>query len=63
MNDLLSLDIDWDQSDQQEHADPAYWFGQHADNWPTGNGIAFNTDGNGDGAITSADIVSSIIVT
>ena len=59
MNDLLNLGYRLGSvGPARSYADPSIWFGQHADNWPTsGNGIGIQyLDGNGDGAITSADV-------
>ena len=42
----------------RDYADPAFWFGQHADPWPlSGNGIDHKfADANGDGKVSEADV-------
>ncbi len=59
MNDLLALGYRLGSvGPPRTYNDPSYWFGQHADGWPyAGNGVGVQySDGNGDGAITAADV-------
>ncbi|MEO5583325.1 MAG: Ig-like domain-containing protein [Saprospiraceae bacterium] len=60
MADLLALGNKLGNSGPvRSYADPAFWFGQHANAWAPsneiGNAIEF-LDANGDGTITSADV-------
>ncbi len=59
MNDLLALGYRLGTTGpSRNYGNPSSWFGQHADEWPSsgiGKGIQY-LDGNGDGAITSADV-------
>jgi len=59
MNDLLSLGYRLGSvGPARTYNDPTYWFGQHADDWSNSSnetGTQYS-DGNGDGAITAADV-------